>query len=141
MAFLKGLTYRERAEATGRVACFTLLPGSATALRTLPGFERYDESKHCLQCLKPGTGAEDAPRASPSKPGRTTRGFGRRPTSYDEGFETSSNLLAAKHVDDTWPALRTPWTSVPSAQNTPLLRPIQHPELTGADAGAQASKM
>eukprot|EP00959_Pyramimonas_sp_CCMP1952_P110267 2307126-Pyramimonas_sp.AAC.1 len=28
---------------------------------------------------------------------RATRGFGLRPTSYDEEFETSSNLLTAKH--------------------------------------------
>eukprot|EP00959_Pyramimonas_sp_CCMP1952_P152343 3187387-Pyramimonas_sp.AAC.1 len=56
MAFLKGLTYQGLAEATGekeRAACFTLPPGSATALRTLPGFENCDESKHCLQCLEP----------------------------------------------------------------------------------------
>eukprot|EP00959_Pyramimonas_sp_CCMP1952_P366312 7671916-Pyramimonas_sp.AAC.1 len=54
MAFLKGLTYQELAEATGekeRVVCFTLPPGSATVLRTLPGFERCDEPRHCLQCL------------------------------------------------------------------------------------------
>eukprot|EP00959_Pyramimonas_sp_CCMP1952_P042972 899239-Pyramimonas_sp.AAC.1 len=51
MAFLKGLTNEGLAEATGtkeRVVCFTLPPGSATALRALPGFENYDESKHCL---------------------------------------------------------------------------------------------
>eukprot|EP00959_Pyramimonas_sp_CCMP1952_P207114 4332558-Pyramimonas_sp.AAC.1 len=87
MAFLKGLTYQELAEATGekgRAACFTLPPGSATALRILPGFENYDESKHCLQCLKPGTGTKDAPRALSLKPRRTTRGRGLRPTSYDE---------------------------------------------------------
>eukprot|EP00959_Pyramimonas_sp_CCMP1952_P263459 5509586-Pyramimonas_sp.AAC.1 len=43
-AFLKGRTYQELAEATGekeRAVCFTLPPGSATVLRTLPGFERY----------------------------------------------------------------------------------------------------
>eukprot|EP00959_Pyramimonas_sp_CCMP1952_P259464 5424792-Pyramimonas_sp.AAC.1 len=103
MAFLKGLTYQELAEATGdkeRVACFTLPPGSATALRPLPGFEHYDDSKHCLLCLKPGTGTKNAPRAFSLKLRRTTRGFGLRPTSYDEGFETSSNLLTARHVDD-----------------------------------------
>eukprot|EP00959_Pyramimonas_sp_CCMP1952_P327052 6846169-Pyramimonas_sp.AAC.1 len=56
MAFLEGLTYQELAEATDeeeRVACFTLPPGSATVLRTPPGFEHHDESKHCLQCLQP----------------------------------------------------------------------------------------
>eukprot|EP00959_Pyramimonas_sp_CCMP1952_P080098 1674536-Pyramimonas_sp.AAC.1 len=87
MAFLKGLTYQELAEATGeteRVVCFTLPPGPATVLRTLPGFERYDDSKHWLQCLKPGTGTKDAPRAFSLKLRRTTRGFGLRPTSYDE---------------------------------------------------------
>eukprot|EP00959_Pyramimonas_sp_CCMP1952_P299466 6263453-Pyramimonas_sp.AAC.1 len=87
MAFLKGLTHRELAGATGekeRVACFTLPPGSATALRTLPGFQDFDESKHCLQCWKPGTGTKGAPRAFSLKLRRTTRGFGLRPTSYDE---------------------------------------------------------
>eukprot|EP00959_Pyramimonas_sp_CCMP1952_P345307 7231507-Pyramimonas_sp.AAC.1 len=51
MAFLDGLAYQELVEATDekeRVACFTLPPGSATVRRTLPGFERCDESKQCL---------------------------------------------------------------------------------------------
>eukprot|EP00959_Pyramimonas_sp_CCMP1952_P415825 8712330-Pyramimonas_sp.AAC.1 len=89
--FLRLLVKKER------VVCFILPPGSATALRTLPGFEHYDESKHCLQCLKPGTGTKDAPRAVSLKLRRTTRGFGLRPMSYDEEFETSNNLLTAKH--------------------------------------------
>eukprot|EP00959_Pyramimonas_sp_CCMP1952_P351246 7358822-Pyramimonas_sp.AAC.1 len=59
-------------------------PGSATALRALPGFENYDESKHCFQCLKPCTGTKDSPRAFSLTLRRTTRGFGLRPTSYDE---------------------------------------------------------
>ena len=74
MAFLKGLTYSELAEATGekeRMVCFTLPPGSATVLRSLPGFEHYDETKHCLQCLKPGTGTKDAPRAFSTQKGDT----------------------------------------------------------------------
>eukprot|EP00959_Pyramimonas_sp_CCMP1952_P075815 1584820-Pyramimonas_sp.AAC.1 len=61
IAFLKGLTYQGLAEATGekeRVVCFTLPPGSAAVLRTLPGFEPSDESSRCLQCLKPGTGTK-----------------------------------------------------------------------------------
>eukprot|EP00959_Pyramimonas_sp_CCMP1952_P212166 4439803-Pyramimonas_sp.AAC.1 len=92
MAFLRGLTYQELAVATGemeRVARFTLPPGSATVLRSLPGFEHYGESKHCLQCLEPGTGTMDARRAFSLKPRRTTRGFGLRPASYDAVFETS----------------------------------------------------
>eukprot|EP00959_Pyramimonas_sp_CCMP1952_P166932 3488712-Pyramimonas_sp.AAC.1 len=51
LAFLKALTHQELAEATDekeRVACCILPPGSAIVLRTLPGFENYDESKHCL---------------------------------------------------------------------------------------------
>eukprot|EP00959_Pyramimonas_sp_CCMP1952_P116530 2435467-Pyramimonas_sp.AAC.2 len=70
MAFLSGLTDQELAEATGeqeRVARFTLPPGAAAALRTLPGFER-----HCLQCPKPGTGTADAPRAFSRKLKKTT---------------------------------------------------------------------
>eukprot|EP00959_Pyramimonas_sp_CCMP1952_P189222 3957985-Pyramimonas_sp.AAC.1 len=93
MAFLKGLTYREIAEATGekeRVVCFTLPPGSATVLRCLPVFENYGESKHCLQCLKLGTGTKGAPRAVSLKLRRNTRGFGLRPTSYHDEFETSN---------------------------------------------------
>eukprot|EP00959_Pyramimonas_sp_CCMP1952_P345347 7232152-Pyramimonas_sp.AAC.1 len=87
MAFLKGLTYGELAEATDEKECvarFTLPPGSATALRTLPGLEHYDESKHCLRCFKPGTGTKDAPRAFSLKLRITTRGSGLRPTSHDE---------------------------------------------------------
>eukprot|EP00959_Pyramimonas_sp_CCMP1952_P297909 6231807-Pyramimonas_sp.AAC.1 len=76
MASLKGLTYQELAEATGdkeRVVRFALPPGSAIAVRTLPGFEQHDESKHCPQCLKLGTGTKDAPRAFSLKLRRTTR--------------------------------------------------------------------
>eukprot|EP00959_Pyramimonas_sp_CCMP1952_P223687 4677318-Pyramimonas_sp.AAC.1 len=103
MAFMKGLTYQELAEAIGekdRVVRFILPPGSATVLRALPGFELYDNSKHCSQRLKPGAGTEDAPRAFSLMLRRTTRGFGIRPASYDEEFETSNNLLTAKHVPD-----------------------------------------
>eukprot|EP00959_Pyramimonas_sp_CCMP1952_P186670 3903353-Pyramimonas_sp.AAC.1 len=85
-AFLKGLAYEELAHATGdetRMACFTSPPGSAQVLRTLPGFSSYDESRHCLRCLKPGTGTKDAPRAFSLKLRTTTRAIGLAPTSYD----------------------------------------------------------
>ena len=65
-AFLKGLTYKELAEATGepeRMVYFTLPPGSAAILRQFPGYEDFDEAIHCLRCVKPGTGTKDAPRA------------------------------------------------------------------------------
>ena len=82
------------------MACFALPPGSATALRFLPGFESHDEARRCLQRLKPGTGAKDAPRAFSLKLRAMARGFGLQPASHDEEFETSSSLSAAKHVDD-----------------------------------------
>ena len=102
-AFLKGLTYKELAQATGeqeRTVCFTLPPGSAAVLRTLPGFAHYDESRHCLQCLKPGTGTKDAPRAFSLKLRNTTRNIGLQPTSFDPEFEIGADFLTAKHVDD-----------------------------------------
>eukprot|EP00959_Pyramimonas_sp_CCMP1952_P148857 3113956-Pyramimonas_sp.AAC.1 len=101
MASLKELARQELAEETGekgRAACFASPPGSASAFRSLPGFERYDESIHCLQCFKPGTGTKDAPRAS-LRPRKTATGFGLRPTSYDEEFEANPGVLTAKHVD------------------------------------------
>ena len=80
--------------------CFTLPPGSAQVLRTLPGFAHYDESRHCLQCLKPGTGTKDAPRAFSLKLRLTTRNIGLHPTCFDPEFEIGNDLLTAKHVDD-----------------------------------------
>ena len=65
-AFLKGFTHKELAEATGenpRDVYFTLPPGSAAIIRQFKGYEDYDESLHCLWCVKPGTGTKDAPRA------------------------------------------------------------------------------
>ena len=103
-AFLKGFTYRELAEATGekeRTVCFRLPPGSATFLRKFPGFEDFDETTHCLQCVKPGTGTKDAPRAFSLKLRQTTQKIiGLRPTSYDPEFEIKKDLQTAKHVDD-----------------------------------------
>eukprot|EP00959_Pyramimonas_sp_CCMP1952_P046991 981064-Pyramimonas_sp.AAC.1 len=101
-AFLKGLSYEELAHATGEetcMVCFILPPGSAQVLRTLPGLASYDESRHCLRCLKPGTGTKDAPRAFFLKLRTATRSVGLAPTSYDPEFEFSQDLLTAKHVD------------------------------------------
>ena len=102
-AFLKGFTYQELAEATGekeRIVCFRLPPGSAAFLRKFPGFEDFDETIHCLQCVKPGTGTKDAPRAFSLKLRKTTQNIGLRPTSFDPEFEIKRDLLTAKHVDD-----------------------------------------
>eukprot|EP00959_Pyramimonas_sp_CCMP1952_P260697 5450905-Pyramimonas_sp.AAC.1 len=76
MVFLVGLAYQDLAEAAGdkeRVVCFALPPGSASVLRPLPGFKHYEESKHCLQCLRQGAGTADDPRAFSLKLRKTTR--------------------------------------------------------------------
>jgi len=104
-AFLKGFTYKELAEATGekeRIVCFRLPPGSASLLRKFPGFETYDETIHCLQCIKPGTGTKDAPRAFSLKLRQATQSLriGLMPTAFDPEFEFKKDLMTAKHVDD-----------------------------------------
>ena len=104
-AFLKGFTYKELADATGeqeRTVAFRLPPGSASLLRKFPGFEHFDESVHCLICIKPGTGTKDAPRAFSLKLKALTKKIGLRSTTYDPEFEVGEdiNLLTAKHVDD-----------------------------------------
>ncbi len=102
-AFLQGLTYKELAEATGekeRLVCFKLPPGSAEHLRKFRGFEHFDESIHCLECIKPGTGTKDAPRAFSLKLRQLTEKIGLMPTIYDPEFEMKKGLLTAKHVDD-----------------------------------------
>ena len=80
----KGRTPEELAAATGEegTACFMLPPGSALVPRTLPGFSSIDESKRCLQCLKPGTGAKDAPRAFPLELRTTAQNTGLVGTSF-----------------------------------------------------------
>ena len=179
-AFLKGLTYEELAQATGeatRQVCFTLPPGSAQVLRTLPGFSSYDESRHCLRCLKPGTGTKDAPRAFSLKLRTTTRAIGLSPTSFDPEFEFGPDLLTAKHVDDinitglernvdnyvkrvesvfgtckvhkhTYTNCAVRYTKneqgdviMDQDEYIKQLRPITHPELTGAAADAKATKI
>ena len=83
----------------------------AAMLRKIPGFEKYDENVHCLECIKPGTGSKDAPRAFSIKLARVTRDvkLGLVPTTYDPELEVkhvSINgrrtivLMVAKHVDD-----------------------------------------
>ena len=178
-AFLQGLTYSELAKATGeqeRLVCFTLPPGSAALLRTLPGFAGFDESRHCLRCLKPGTGTKDAPRAFSLKLRNVTQNSGLCSTSYDSEFELGNELLTAKHVDDinmsgnkdqisryvscvektfgkcklntgtfTNCGVRYSKTSkgveMDQDEYVKTLRPIVHPELTGAPAEKPATKI
>ena len=89
-AFLKGYTHKELAEKTGepeREVYFTLPPGSAAVIRQFRGYEDFDETRHCLKCLKPGTGTKEAPRAFSMKLAEVTRSFGLRGTSFDPEFE------------------------------------------------------
>ena len=102
-AFLKGYTHKELAAKTGepeRHVYFTLPPGSAATIRQFKGYEDYDEAKHCLKCLKPGTGTKEAPRAFSLKLAEVTRSFGLVGTSFDPEFEMADGLRTAKHVDD-----------------------------------------
>eukprot|EP00439_Symbiodinium_sp_Y106_P049299 s2398_g6.t1 len=109
-AFLQGLTYREIHDLTGeaeREVCFTLPPGTGELLKQLPGYEGYDERTEVLQCIKPGTGCKDAPRAFSLKLARYTRDpkIGLEPTLYDSELEVKFRegrivLMLAKHVDD-----------------------------------------
>jgi len=178
-AFLQGFTYKELAEATGeseRIVCFKLPPGSAQALRKFPGFATYDETLHCLQCIKPGTGTKDAPRAFSMKLRQLTKGAGLRPTIYDQEFELKSGLLTEKHVDDInmtgteeeverythqiekifgkcklnkhqFTNCGVQYTKMENGDVVldqdayiKTLRPIVHPELTGKDPDALATK-
>ena len=114
-AFLQGMTYREIEESTGereRLVCFSLPPGSAAAIRHLPGYEDFDERYEVLRCVKPGTGTKGAPRAFALKLAKVTTGsvcmFA--PTTYDRELEVRHDshpqdgrtlvAMASKHVDD-----------------------------------------
>ena len=64
-AFLKGISYKELAEATGeplRVVNFELDPESVEILRRFPGFEDFDPTTEVMSNIRPGTGNVDAPR-------------------------------------------------------------------------------
>ena len=82
------------------MVCSKLPPDSATLLGKFPGFENYDEAIHCLQCIKPGNGTKDAPRAFSLKLRKTTKCIGFKSTSCDLEFEIKEDLLTAKHVND-----------------------------------------
>ena len=102
-AFLEAFTHQELAQANREqhcTVCFKLPPGSAAVLRTILGFEHYDETIHCLQCVKPGTGTKDAPRALSLKLRKTTKVIGLRSTSFGPEFKIKQNLRTTKHVDD-----------------------------------------
>lgn len=101
-AFLTGFTYTELAEATGekeRSVCFKLPPGSAAVFRKFPGFEDFDESVHCLQCIKRGTGTKDAPQGFSLRLRKLTLSTGLKPTIFDPEYEIKKDLNTAEQVD------------------------------------------
>ena len=109
-AFLKGLTYDELAKLTGeprRHVAFTLPKGAAEQLRKIPGYEDFDEQWEVLECIKPGTGCVDAPRAFSLKLAQVTQSpeLGLKPTTFDGQLELQHNgheltAIVGKHVDD-----------------------------------------
>ena len=106
-AFRKGLTYSELAAATGeqeRMACFTLPPGSAAVLRSLPGFEFYDESEHCSPRLKPGKGAKMHPEHSRLSSGPRREASGSRPRRAMKCLRRAlTPRQRSMSVTSTWP--------------------------------------
>ncbi len=107
-AFLQGLSFKELHELTGepmRNVSFVLPLWASKVLRQLEGFEDFDPATECLECLKPGTGCVDAPRAFSLKLSRTLRACEMKPTLADDQLEVCHhegrlNLAMTKHVDD-----------------------------------------
>ena len=64
-AFLRGLTFEQVAKLEGEVirdVQFTVPPGSVPVLRTIPGYEDFNDTTEVLQMLRCGFGLKDAPR-------------------------------------------------------------------------------
>jgi hypothetical protein len=109
-AFLQGVTYKELAEATGeplREVNFYLPEYSVAFLRLLPGWESFDPRYEVINCIKPGTGCNDAPRCFSLKLAKITRDTCGLVACTVDGelcmkHDANKNLIAlmAKHVDD-----------------------------------------
>ena len=76
-------------------------------LRKVKGFEHFDERRHVLKCLVPGTGTGDAPRAFSMKLAEVTRKSANFvSTTIDPELEVSHDehgriqAAMAKNVDD-----------------------------------------
>ena len=108
-AFLKAVSYKELAAATGeqeRNVNFELSADIIPILRKLPGYADFDPRTEVLHCTRPGTGTKDAPRAFSIQLARCTNDkFGCRPTTCDPELivkheEKELRMVATKHVDD-----------------------------------------
>jgi len=111
-AFLKGLTFKEIAELTGkplRAVQFHVPKDSVHLLRKLPGLHDFDPVTEILEFLKSIWGLKDAPRAFGMRRDQTLRRFGATPTVKDPHLwvkRTSTNnshhlvAILSTHLDD-----------------------------------------
>lgn len=109
-AFLKGVSYKELAEATGeaeREVNFDLSPDAVEILKKCPGYETFDVTTEVLRMVKPGTGCKDAPRCWSIKLAKATNtNFGAVGTTYDPELicrhskDGTLEFMSTKHVDD-----------------------------------------
>ena len=107
-AFLQGLTFKDISFLTGepiKQIAFTIPKGTAQHLRCVPGYSGFDEHRHVLSCLKPGTGCRDAPRAFSMRLMSILKKHGLESTLYDPQLMTLFRngtlvLVISIHVDD-----------------------------------------
>ena len=109
-AFLKGLTYKELAEADGapqREVNFELGADAVAVLRQCPGYSDFNPATEVLHMEKPGTGCKEAPRCFGLKLKRADDKFGAKPLTHDNqcivrhgGPQNELDFVATKHVDD-----------------------------------------
>ena len=111
-AFLKGLTFKEIAELTGkplRRVQFQMPADCIHLLRRLPGLADFNPLVEILEFLKAIWGLKDAPRAFGMRRDQTLRLFGARPTCRDPHLwikvktQSDTKTLVAvlsTHLDD-----------------------------------------
>jgi len=111
-AFLKGLTFKEIAELTGkplRAVQFHVPKDSVHLLRQLPGLHDFDPVTEVLEFLKAIWGLKDAPRAFGMRRDQTLRAFGATPTVKDphlwvkrttDNNSTRLECILSTHLDD-----------------------------------------
>jgi len=111
-AFLKGLTFQEIADLTGkpfRSVQFHVPKDSVHILRQLPGLHDFDPHTEILEFLKSIWGLKDAPRAFGMRRDQTLRSFGAQPTNRDphlwvkrtrQGDSITIVCVFSTHLDD-----------------------------------------
>ena len=108
-AFLRGVTFQQLSEETGkeiRSVQLDVPPGSAMLLRLLPGFEDFNPALECLDLVKPGYGLKDAPRLWNIALTKALTEYGLKPIQSDPQLFLKHNnhgnlvLIISTHVDD-----------------------------------------